>query len=388
MSTTTDAHPWYDPAVWPEWRQAAPWVMEDMIAAQADLIPRTAELAAEPAGQLAAAIRAAVDAGEPIVCCAVGTAGHAARGVAVALNGGLGDALGARVEFRESADQAMAPRRGGVCVAVSHGGQSRSTIEALHAARATGATTAVITATAPDTPAHVESDVVVQLPLKDKSACHTVGYSTPIAVGLVVADRLGGVRFDPAATCEYLTRLQSLAAPASEIGEAIARIERFVAAGSMVDEPAARELALDMAEAAWMPSSVYGVEDLLHGHLVAHDRDSAVTALATFDDGRKTSADLARRLLLAAAHIGLITTAVISESMNDSLPAAATSGGRLGVPDADEPLVTTLLGAALAIQHLTIGLVHRRGTNPDLLRREQAAYREAVAFGEAKLRIG
>jgi hypothetical protein len=46
--------------------------------------------------------------------------------------------------------------------------------------------------------------------------------------------------------------------------------------------------------------------------------------------------------------------------------------------------VTSLLGGAVALQLLTTGLVHARKTNPDLLRREQAPYREAVAAGGAK----
>jgi hypothetical protein len=55
------------------------------------------------------------------------------------------------------------------------------------------------------------------------------------------------------------------------------------------------------------------------------------------------------------------------------------------VPHAALPeLVTSLLGGAVALQLLTIGLVYARKTNPDLLRREQAPYREAVAAGRAK----
>jgi hypothetical protein len=38
----------------------------------------------------------------------------------------------------------------------------------------------------------------------------------------------------------------------------------------------------------------------------------------------------------------------------------------------------------VALQLLTIGLIHARKANPDLLRREQAPYREAVAAGGAE----
>jgi hypothetical protein len=61
------------------------------------------------------------------------------------------------------------------------------------------------------------------------------------------------------------------------------------------------------------------------------------------------------------------------------------SAGKLVIPRAAIPeIVTSLLGAAVALQLLTVGFVHARGTNPDFLRREQVAYREAVAVGGAK----
>ena len=61
------------------------------------------------------------------------------------------------------------------------------------------------------------------------------------------------------------------------------------------------------------------------------------------------------------------------------------SAGKLVIPHADLPdIAVSLLGGAVALQLLTTGLVHARGTNPDLLRREQAPYREAVAAGGAK----
>jgi glutamine---fructose-6-phosphate transaminase (isomerizing) len=41
-----------------------------------------------------------------------------------------------------------------------------------------------------------------------------------------------------------------------------------------------------------------------------------------------------------------------------------------------------LLGGAGALQALTLALVHARGTNPDLIRREEAAYRRAADVAE------
>lgn len=379
------ADDWYDPAVYPEWRKERPWVMQDMMAIQASLVPEVERSGGTRLQEVAALLRTAADAGDPIVACGVGTAGHGARGVAVALNDALArDATARAVEFRESADQALAPRKGGVCVAVSHGGRSRSTVEALAAARKAGAKTVLITA-AKDTPSHSEADVSVQLPLRDKSFCHTVGYSTPIMVALIAGALAAGRTFDSAGVATYLEGLASLEEPAEQIGHNLASIERFIAAGSLVDEPSARELALDMAEAAWIPASVFGVEDVLHGHLVAHDDNSGLGVIVTGGPNVRYAAETANSLLKAANRIGLHTTAILTDDIAAQVEESSTSAGRLVLPTAGvEPIIVSLLGGALALQHLSMGCVHSKGTNPDLLRRESKPWREAVVVGQAK----
>jgi hypothetical protein len=90
-------------------------------------------------------------------------------------------------------------------------------------------------------------------------------------------------------------------------------------------------------------------------------------------------------LLMAARRIGLRTAAILSPGLESAIGSDDVTAGKLVIPDAELPgLVTSLLGGAVALQLLTIGLVHTRGTNPDLLRREQAPYREAVTAGGAK----
>jgi hypothetical protein len=42
-----------------------------------------------------------------------------------------------------------------------------------------------------------------------------------------------------------------------------------------------------------------------------------------------------------------------------------------------------LLAGAGALQTLTLELAHARGTNPDLIRREQAPYRDAAEAAES-----
>jgi fructoselysine-6-P-deglycase FrlB-like protein len=377
---------WYDPAVYPEIRGAAPWVMEDMIDAQVTIPEALSESLATSAPRLAEMLHSAADAGEPVVVSAVGTSGHSARAVALILNDAMARSAVAAgpAEARESADQALAPRRKGLCIAISHGGLSKSTVRALAAARMAGARTALITA-AGSTPARDLADVVLTTPLRDKSYCHTVGYTSPMLAGFCVASAYREEAFPAAGLARYLRDLLTMRPRALEIGRELGKAERLIAAGSLIDVPTARELALKIAEGAWVPTAMLGVEDTLHGHLVAHDADSALVVIVTGGPNAGLAADRAHELLMAARRIGLRTAAIVSPDLKNRILAEDVSAGLLVIPHAELPeIVTSLLGGAVALQLLTTGLVHARKTNPDLLRREQAPYREAVAAGGAK----
>lgn len=377
---------WYDPAVYPELRSAAPWVMEDMIEAQVMLPEALGDSLASSAPRLVEMMHAAADAGEPIVVSAVGTSGHSARAVALILNGAMGESAVAAgpAEARESADEALAPRSRGLCIAISHGGLSTSTVRALAAAREAGAKTALVTA-ADNTPARDIADVVLVTPLRDKSYCHTVGYTSPMLAGFYLASAYRQEEFPAAGLGRYLRELLTMRTRALEIGGELGKAERLVSAGSLIDVPTARELALKVAEGAWVPTTMLGVEDTLHGHLVAHDANSALVVVATGGPSADRAAEGAHELLMAARQIGLQTAAILSPDLEGAILSEDVTAGKLVIPHAALPeLVTSLLGGAVALQLLTVGLVYARKTNPDLLRREQAPYRAAVAAGRAK----
>ena len=289
--------------------QQFPWVMEDMIEAQVMLPEALGDSLASSSPQLVEMMHAAADAGEPIVVSAVGTSGHSARAVALILNGAMGESAVAAgpAEARESADEALAPRRRGLCIAISHGGLSTSTVRALAAAREAGAKTALITA-ADNTPARDIADVVLVTPLRDKSYCHTVGYTSPMLAGFCLASAYRQEEFPAAGLGRYLGELLTMRTRALEIGGELGKVERLVSAGSLIDVPTARELALKVAEGAWVPTTMLGVEDTLHGHLVAHDANSALVVVVTGGPGADRAAEGAHELLMAARKIGLQTS--------------------------------------------------------------------------------
>lgn len=384
--SATGTSDWYDPAIYPERRAKAPWVMEDMIEAQAELPNGLQSSLGGAAPQLVEVLRAAVAAGDPIVVSGVGTSGHSARAVALILNAAIGGSAAAAgpVEARLSADQALAPRRGGLCLAISHGGLSKSTVRALSAARDAGARTALITATG-NTPVSDLAEVVLATPLRDRSYCHTVGYISPLLVACYLASVWRGQEFPAAGLAGHLRALLALRPLAVKIGGELAKAQRMITAGSLIDDPTARELALKLAEGAWVPTTMLGVEDSLHGHLVGHDAMSALVVIVTGGPNAESAAQGAHEVLASARRIGLRTSAIVSSNVQGSIRNEDVSAGKLVIPEAAFPeAATSLLGGAVALQLLTVGVVHARGTNPDFLRREQTSYREAVAIGAAK----
>src|SRR5260370_13027800 len=98
---------------------------------------------------------------------------------------------------------------------------------------------------------------------------------------------------------------------ALEMGDEVGKAQRLIAAGSLIDVPTARELALKVAEGAWVPTTMLGVEDTLHGHLVAHDANSALVVVVTGGPGADRAAEGAHELLTAARRLGLQTAAIL-----------------------------------------------------------------------------
>jgi fructoselysine-6-P-deglycase FrlB-like protein len=354
--------------------------MEDMIAAQVSLPEALTSVAGE-AEQLLEALRKAADQGQPIVTTACGTSEHASQALALILS----DALGVVVEARQSLEQTLNPRSGGVCLAVSHGGLSKATVSALRSARQQGAFAALITA-APVAPSHEHADLILSTPLRDASMCHTVGYTSPILVGLMLADIHRGEQFPVRALTSHLERLIGLQAHASVVAATLGDVGIIVSAGSGIDRPAAREFALKVAEGARVATSVIELENVLHGHLVALDDTSGLLVVVTNQHGDRERAERAREVVAGARRIGLHCILAVSEELADVAGVDADDGQALLIPTSPElnPLASSLLGSALALQTLTVGLVHERETNPDLLRREETPYREAVSVGNTK----
>ncbi len=371
--------PW-DAAPTPSLRPAPPFHMTDMIAAEPALAGRILErlaAAGSAAAGLADAIRATVAAGEPVVVTGCGTSEHGALAVAeivreAALAAGLG---GATVTSEQAFELSLAPPVRGLVIGISHEGGTAATNAALQAARDAGRTTAVITVSR-RSPAGVLADIVVETGELDQGWCHTVGYLSPILAAASVGAHLSGRALDPETVADLLAAGTLDESGAERIAEVLADATQLLVIASGSDRPAGRELTLKVEEASWLPSAFRDLETFLHGHLPATSRRTGLILILTERDRREERVARARQALAAAHVIGLRAAAIVAADVDAALDAALTPAGRLVVPEATElpAPVAALIGSATPLQLLTERLARARGTNPDLIRRDDPTY--------------
>jgi len=374
---------WHTDA-FPELRAGPPWVMAEMMHSQGAVAEQM--LADPPAasGAVAQAINETVRSGLPVVVCGCGTSEHAAHGIAAILAEALPRPMRPLVRARPALSAAFAPDDG-LCIGISHDGETRATVLALEAARQAGARTAAITNRPGASVARVAGEVILT-PRHDDSWCHTVAYSSALTAGIAVAARVSPVRALPSAIRALYE--QVLEAPgAAAVAERLADRRVVLCAGLGPDQTTARELALKIAEGARMPTVSLELETVLHGQLAGHEPADALV-LVTLADHRHHPR-LARRaahVAAAAGAIGIPVAGLVSRSYDRLLARELTPAGRITVQmppsDAASPTIAALSAGAAGLQALTLELAHARGTNPDLIRREQAPYREAARLAE------
>jgi fructoselysine-6-P-deglycase FrlB-like protein len=323
--------------------------MEEMIWAQLDLPEQIASSA--DAGRLAAHVRKAAAAGEPVLFTGCGTSEHAARAAQAIVADALPDAA---LASRDAFEARLALPAGGLVVAISHEAGTAATLDAARGASDAGAQVVLITAQPERAPAGVEP---IRTPLHDRSWCHTVGYLSPL---LLHASFAG---LDLWRAHELIATQLAARSQRHEDAQRLAKCGRLLVVGSGVDEITAAELALKLEEATHVPTTPLGAEKVLHGHLPAAGRDTGLVLLR-FDPDHRGERD--RRSADVAAAGSVL-----------DMPTVA-----LGARDA-VTRTEALVAGAVALQLLTLELCLTVGTNPDLIRREQPPYRQAAEAARA-----
>ena len=386
--------PWeYMPT--PASRPAPPWAMAEMIAAEPGLADRVAArlVADGSAARLAAAVRACAEDREPVVITGCGTSEHAAMAVAAILREGwrAADLHGRGPVAAQAFELSLDPPAEGLVVGISHEGATTATIAAMAASRAAGARTALITGSAAS-PAAAGADVVVATVEMDRSWCHTVGYVSPIVVAAVAASFLTGGSAAPAGLGRRIAggieaAHAAVAAgrrPDEAIAATIAGATHVLLVGTGSDRIAARELALKLEEASWVPAAVRDLETFLHGHLPATGPETALVVVLTERAGLDARARRARQALSAAVALGMRPAAILGADAAAMIPASLTPGGRIVVPESPDlpAAVASLLGSATPLQLVTLAVAAARGTNPDQIRRDDPRYLRASELAD------
>ena len=335
--------PW-DYLPMPRVRDGPPWAMAEMIAAEPGLVERIVErvTADGSAAALANVLRHAADSGQPVIVTGCGTSEHASIGSAAILRDAWRRAglAGWGPVAAQAFELAQEPPGAGLVIGVSHEGGTAATIAALDAARAAGARTALLTASA-GAPAAAAADIVLATVEMDRSWCHTVGYVSPMAAAVAAGAALAGTEPDGEGLASRLRAGIEAAwrggendRPATTIGRALGEASHVLVVASGLDRTSARELVLKIEEAAWVPSAMRDLETFLHGHLPATGETTALVLILTDPAASEARTTRARQALAAAAATGIRAGAILSARASATIPAGLTPAGRIVLPDA------------------------------------------------------
>jgi fructoselysine-6-P-deglycase FrlB-like protein len=229
-----------------------------------------------------------------------------------------------------------------------------------------------------------DEDLIVETVEMDHGWCHTVGYLAPIVAAAAIGGELSGTEPDPGLIRDLLASGAGDEAAAESIAGILATCATLITVGSGADRPAARELALKIEEAAWIPTTMRDLETFLHGHLPAMDATTGLVLILTDRAERDARVTRARQALAAAAVVGIRSAAIVSREVDAALTADLTPAGRLVVdeaPDIPAPVAASV-GTVTPLQLLTERIARARGTNPDLIRRDDPRYVAAARAAE------
>jgi glucosamine--fructose-6-phosphate aminotransferase (isomerizing) len=224
----------------------------------------------------------------------------------------------------DALEAVLRPPEADLLLLVSHEGGTPLTVEA---ANAFAGAKWLVTGKPESELGALADEIVVATPAIEESYCHTASYTC--AVATLAALRGEDVAWLPEAVAE---RLAGERFPVSEH-------ERFVIAGAGPQWPTAQEAALKLREGVYVAAEAHLLEELLHGHLAAVDE--SVRCFVLEGEGR------------AAARAA------------DAVAALRALGCDVTLVPTRHPVVDIV-----PFQLLTVDLADARGTNPDLIRRD------------------
>jgi glucosamine--fructose-6-phosphate aminotransferase (isomerizing) len=339
--------------------------MHDAIYAQ----PGALRLLTRGQGPALAAAAARLGEASPVWLAGVGSSWHAAL-VGELLFARVGG-LGPRARAIHAFDLVEYwPDAAGAVVAITHRGTNRHATAALTRGRAAGAATVAIAGKGIEGPAGAEH--VLRTVEQEASSCHTVSYTTAVAMLAALAAAVG----HDDATAHQLDAIPDQLATLlgqeawEELAARFGGRRRYWVVGGGPNAATAYEAALKLSEAAWLPAAGFGCEQFLHGPWAALEPDDLVILVAPPGPSHARCRDVAR----VAAEIGAPLLALVAE---DDREIGALAAETIALPPVAELL--SPLVSIVPLQLLTYHLAVKAGANPDTMRAEQPAHGRARA---------
>ena len=206
----------------------------------------------------------------------------------------------------------------------------------------------------------------------EASGCHTVSYTTALAMLAALAAAVGhddelGRQMD--ALPDQLALLLGQEAW-EDLATRFGGRRQYWVVGAGPNTATALEAALKLNEAAWIPAVGLNAEQFLHGPWAAVEADDVLILIAPPGPTRARCVDVAR----VASGIGATIVALVAEDDREIGALAAETIALPSVPELLSPIA-----AVVPLQLLTYHLAVQAGANPDTLRAEQPAHGRARA---------
>ena len=347
-------------------RAGHPYHMHDAIYAQ----PGALRLLTRGQGAMLEAAAAALAGAEHVWVTGVGSSWHVALAGELLLTrvGGLGRRVRAAHAFDlvEYGPDVV----GATVVAITHRGANRYATAALSQGRSAGGVSVAITGKGVDPPGG--ADHVLRTVEQEASSCHTVSYTSALAMATALAAAVG----HDDETTHQLDAIPDLLATLlgqeawEELAARFGGRRRYWVVGGGPNAATAYEAALKLNEAAWIPAVGLACEQFLHGPWASVEPDDLLVLVAPPGASHARCADVAR----VAASVGATLVALVAEDDREIAPLAAET---IALPPVAELLSPIL--AIVPLQLFTYHLALKAGANPDTMRTEQEAYARARA---------
>lgn len=360
MVPTRTGHPYwmYDEL------SAAPTALEHTLAPDTDEAAHRDQIA----GRLAGA--------RQVYVTGCGTAFHAALvGAAFLAHMTHGHTRARAIEaFELTHYEEPAPGAEDAVIALSHSGMPTETNAALARARAGGAYCLTVTGN-PQSPAAQAADaVLVEGYAEVRSFAYTISYSLMLGLLADLAVRVGVAAGSEAALAGEVRQLPAhhrvalgLESSIRELADRLRGHDRWIFAGAGGNYATALEASLKMQETNYTAAMGMQMEEVLHGPVAALS-EAVLVAIAPPGAGRTRALDVLR----AARTLGGATVAL---GQVDDAELAAVADTFLPLPVCSEALSPAPYHVPLHL--LSYWLAMARGTNPDLMRREDPRFLQA-----------